>query len=87
MSGLAGKPAGNLLGRPALGEAREDTLAQAGVTIQARPRPTTGPGLLMGIRGQVVTGARLISLQLSSNGRWRAIQICSDLPERGSGGT
>ena len=67
VSGLAGKPAGNLLGRPALGEAREDALAQAGVTIQARPRPTTGPGLLMGIRGQVVTGARLISLQLSSN--------------------
>ena len=32
VTGVAGKPAGNLLRRPALGEAREDALAQAGVT-------------------------------------------------------
>ena len=35
VTGVAGKPAGNLLWRPALGEALKDAYAQAGVTIQA----------------------------------------------------
>ena len=33
VTGVAGKPAGNLLRGPALGESREDAFAQAGVTI------------------------------------------------------
>ena len=52
MSGLAGKPAGNLLGRPALGEAREDRWRRP--ASRSRRDPDQRRAVLMGIGGQVV---------------------------------
>ena len=84
--GLAGQAAGHLRGRPALLEAGEDLAAQRGIVVEPGPAPAAGAGLLVGVARLIALGARPIAFQLSSNRRWRAIQTCRDLADRGAGG-
>jgi hypothetical protein len=44
--------------------------------------PSARPGLLVGVCGFVADPAANVAFDLASNGRWRAIQICRDLPDR-----
>jgi hypothetical protein len=76
------EPAADLLGGPALLEAVEDLLAQVRIAFQAGAFPAPGSGLLLGIDGSIADLAAGVSVQLSRNRRWRAIQSCSDLVER-----
>ena len=79
---LAGEAAGDLLGRPALPETVEDEAAEAFVSFELGALPAARPGLLLGVCGVVPDLASGIALELASNGRWRAIQSCRDLPDR-----
>ena len=85
-AGLAGQTAGHLLGRPALLEAGEDLAAQGGIAVEPGPAPAARAGLLVGVARLIALGARSIAAQLPSNRRWRAIQTCRDLADRGPGG-
>src|SRR5579883_230558 len=82
-SGFAGEAAGDLFGRPALGEAVEHGAAQLGLALEARARPAPRRALLVSV-GRFVAGFGPIALQFARDGRWRAIQSCRDLPERGA---
>ena len=82
-AGLPSEPARDLFRRPAVFEAGEHLRAQGGIPVEAGAAPAAGTGLLLGIAGLVALLAGGIALQLARNGRWRAIQSCSDLPERG----
>ncbi len=56
--------------------------AQLLLAFQLRAVPPPGASLLIGIgRGVGPLGA-LVPLYLASNGRWRAIHSCCNLPER-----
>ena len=55
---------------------------ERGIAVQAGATPAPSAGLLLGIPRPVALLAGAIAFQLASNGRWRAIQSCSDLPER-----
>ena len=85
--GLASQAAGDLLGRPALLEACEDTVAQLGIAIEAGAAPAAGVGLLIGIAGLVAQRGGAVAGQFSSDGRRLAIQSCSNLPDRAARGT
>ena len=63
-------------------EAREGLLSQGSIPVEAGAAPAPGAGLLLSIGGAVALLAGGIALQLASNGRWHAIQTCSELPER-----
>ena len=82
---VAGQPAGDLLGRPAVLEAIEDKFAQLGIALQARARPAAGSGLLLGVGRLVANLHPAIALQLARDARWRAIQSCRDLLDRTAG--
>ncbi len=56
-AGLAGQPASDLLGGPALGEAGEDAVAQRRIPVEAGTAPAAGVGLLVGRAGLVALGA------------------------------
>ena len=79
---LPPEPARDLLWRPALFEPGEYLGPQGGIPVEAGPTPATSAGLFLGIAGAVTLLAGGIALQFACNGRWRAIQSCSDLPER-----
>ena len=79
---LQPEPAGDLLRRPALFEPGKHLGPQGGIPVEAGAAPAAGAGLLLSIAGLVALLAGGIALQLARNGRWRAIQSCSDLPER-----
>src|SRR3546814_11708392 len=70
------------LGRPALGEPVEDSLAQSIVAVQpgAGPAPGLGPGLRIG--GLITDLGTGVALQLARDRRRLAIQSCSELPDR-----
>src|SRR4030095_4484062 len=48
-AGCAGEAAGDLLGRPTLGETLEDGSAQLGLAFEARARPAPRPRLFLGV--------------------------------------
>ena len=75
-------PARDLLRRPALFEPGEHRGTPGGRAVEAGAAPAPGAGRLLSIGGAVALLAGGIALQLASNGRWRAIQTCSDLPAR-----
>ena len=81
-AGLAPEPARDLLRGPAVFEAGEHLRTERGIPVEAGATPAPGAGRLRRIHGPVALLARAVALQLASNGRWRAIQSCSDLPER-----
>ncbi len=76
-----------LLRRPAASERFQHLRTQGAVPLQ--PGPAPAPRLaLVGRPGRGVPRLlATVALQLPSNRRWRAIQICSDLPDRASFGT
>ena len=62
---------------------RASTGARArGIAGQAGAAPAPRAGLRRRIPRPVALLAGAIAFQLARNGRWRAIQSCSDLPER-----
>src|SRR5262245_13378303 len=79
---FAGQPTGHLFGGPAASEPLEHGAAQGGVAFQARPRPAPRPRLLLSVTWFVTNIAATVAPYLARNGRWRAIQSCSDLPDR-----
>ena len=81
-AGIAGEPAGDLLGRPAGSKAGENILAQAIVPLEPAARPAPGAGLLLGIARPIADMLAAVALQLSRDRRCRAIQNCSDLADR-----
>jgi hypothetical protein len=78
----AREPAGDLFGRPALARAIEGGLPEVVVSFELGALPAACPGLLVGVGGLVADPAARVASDLASNGRWRAIQICRDLPDR-----
>jgi hypothetical protein len=86
-AGVAGQAAGDLFGRPAASEAVEDDGAQLVVALEPGSRPASGAGLLLGKGRLVADLTAAVALQLARDRRWRAIQSCRDLPDRGAGGT
>ena len=83
--GLGGpqpEPAGDLLRRPARFEPGQHLGAPGRIAVEATATPTPGTGQHLGIPRAIALLAGSIALQLARNGRWRAIQSCSDLPER-----
>jgi hypothetical protein len=85
--GFAGQPSGDLLGGPATGQAIEHGAAQGGIAFQAASHPAPRPRLLVSVTGFVAHLAAAIAVQLTRDCRWRAIQSCRDLPDRGSIGS
>jgi hypothetical protein len=81
-AGLAGEAAGDLLGRPTLGETLEDGSAQLGLAFEARARPAPRPRLFLGVTCFVADLAAAVAPHLARDCRWRAIQSCRDLPDR-----
>jgi hypothetical protein len=79
---FAGQPTGHLFGGPAMREPIEHGAAQGGLAFQARPRPAPRPRLLLSVTGFVRDTAATVASYLARDGRWRAIQSCSDLPDR-----
>src|SRR2546423_2958944 len=57
-------------------------MAQGGIALQPRALPAPRPGLLLRIGRLVADLPTGIALQLTRDGRRRAIQSCCDLPER-----
>jgi len=82
VAGLAGEPAGDLFGRPTLGEMLQDGPAQLGLALEARARPAPRLHLFLSITWFVADLPAGVALHLASNCRWRAIQSCRDLPDR-----
>ena len=81
-AGLAGEPAGDLLGRPAAGETLSHGAAQPGLAFEARARPAPRRRLFLGITWFVADLPAAIATYLTRDRRWRAIQSCRDLPDR-----
>src|SRR4051812_1373340 len=79
---LTGEPAGNLFGRPAMGETLQHRAAQLGLALQARADPASCLRLLVGITRLVTHRPATVALHLTRDARWRAIQSCRDLPDR-----
>ena len=79
---FAGEPSGDLLGRPAAGQTLQDSAAQAGLPFQPRARPAPRLPLFVGETWFVAMGGAAIASYLTRDRRWRAIQSCSDLPDR-----
>ena len=76
------QPAGDLFGRPSHSKVSQDVVLQVRLARHARPAPAPRPGLLVGVGRPVAAWLRRIAPQLPCNRRWRAIQSCSDLPDR-----
>ena len=76
----------HLLRRPALSQVPQHGLAQRSIPFQLTANPAPRPRLFVGIPRLVALCTRLISFHLPRNGRWRAIQSCSNLPVRVSRG-
>ena len=72
----------HLLRRPALSQVPQHGLAQRSIPFQLAANPAPRPRLFSGIRRSVALRTRPIAFHLPHNGRWRAIQSCSNLPER-----
>jgi hypothetical protein len=81
---LPPEPAGDLLGRPAGLQLAEDPLAQGGIAIEPTAIPASRLRLGIGIKRLIAHLTASVALQLPGDGRWRAIQSCSDLPDRGT---
>jgi hypothetical protein len=77
---VAARVARETAARP--GATVEDEAAEAFVSFELGALPAARPGLLLGVCGVVPDLASGIALELASNGRWRAIQSCRDLPDR-----
>ena len=73
---------GGSLAGPQRVDAKVDGAAQVGLAFKARARPAPRRALLLSVARLVADLAAAIALYLTSNGRWRAIQSCRDLPER-----
>ena len=84
-TGVAGQPPGHLFRRPALLEAAEHLGPQHRISIQFGAPPAPRACLLLRVAGLVPQRAGAIAVQLPSNRRWRAIQTCCDLADRGAG--
>ena len=82
VAGFARKPAGHLLRRPALGQALKHGTPQARLAFEARTHPAPRLRLFLRITRFIADIAAAIAPQLPSDRRWRAIQICSNLPDR-----
>jgi len=78
---IAGQPAGDLLGRPAVPQALEHEIAQLAVALQAQSGPAPGFGPLVGIARPVAALLATVAPQLARDRRWRAIQSCRDLAD------
>ena len=78
---VAGQPAGDLFGRPAVPQPIEHEAAQLAVALQARSGPAPGFRLLMSIARLVADLLAPVAPQLARNRRWRAIQSCRDLAD------
>src|SRR5438128_1561385 len=63
----------------------EDAGPQLLVALEPAARPAPRPGLLIGIGGAIADQVAAVALQLPRDRRWRAIQSCSDLPDRSPG--
>jgi hypothetical protein len=76
---IAGEAATDLLGRPAIGHAAQDLLAQRIVALEPRSRPAAGGGLLLGV-GRAIADLepllRFSSLEMADGWRSRAAAIC-----------
>ena len=79
---LHGQSPRDQLRRPALGQSHHDHLPQFPTAVQLGTGPTPGAALLVRITGPVTALSAAIAPYLPSNGRWRAIQSCRDLPKR-----
>ena len=75
-------PSGHLLGRPAGPQLAKHLIAQHLVAVELAAAPAAGQCLLLSIDRLIADLGTAIALQLSSHRRWRAIQTCSDLPDR-----
>src|SRR3546814_1453480 len=82
VSNIAREAPRHLLGRPALREPVEDSLAQGIVALQPGSGPAPGIGLRLRIGGLVAPLGADVALHLARDGRRLAIQSCSDLPDR-----
>src|SRR5690606_30039041 len=74
--------AGDLFRRPARRQPRQHLVAQLGIAIEAAAAPAPCLRLLLRIDRAVANLHPAVAPHLPSNGRWRAIQSCSDLPDR-----
>src|SRR3546814_8828436 len=82
VSNIAREAPRHLLGRPALREPVEDSLAQGIVALQPGSGPAPGIGLRLRIGGLVAHLGAAVALHLARDGRRLAIQSCSALPDR-----
>ena len=78
---FAGKTFSNLFRRPATGEAVHYSVAQRVVAFKAAPGPSPGLCLRLGIGWLVANFTTNVAAQLARDGRWLAIQSCSDFPD------
>ena len=72
----------HLLRRPAALQVPQHGLAQRSIPFQLAANPAPRPRLFVGIHRFVASLPRSIPFYLPHNGRWRAIQSCSNLPVR-----
>jgi hypothetical protein len=79
---LTGEPSRYLFWRPTAFEMIQHKRAQDIVAFEPRAVPAARPGLLFGISWPVADLNAAIALQLARYARRRAIQSCSDLPDR-----
>src|SRR5215212_4704677 len=82
LTALQRQAAGHLLWRQSCAEPGENLLPQRRMTLQTRSLPAACRGALLCHDRFVRFGCRPVALQFPANGRWRAIQTCSDLPDR-----
>ena len=75
------KPASDLFWREMVSQAVQHQLAQLRIALKLATRPAPCLGFVFGI-DRFIGSAAGITLHLSRNCRWRAIQSCSNLPDR-----
>src|SRR3546814_17892007 len=80
VSNIAREAPRHLLGRPALREPVEDSLAQGIVALQPGSGPAPGIGLRLRIAGLLAHLGAAVPTHLARDRRRQAIQSCSDLP-------
>lgn len=78
---LERQPSRHLLGREAVGKTLEDDVAKLAAALQFGAGPASGASPVLSL-GRSISLGPLIALQFASNARWRAIQSCSNFPER-----
>src|SRR4029077_1770230 len=79
---LLRQPACDLFGRPPHSKVAKNVFLQVWLSHQTAAAPTPRPSLLIGIGGFIADARPRITLQLPRDCRWRAIQSCSDFPDR-----